>query len=263
MLVIAKSESHRTGSRKEAPCCCCCLKDFSNTGYLQGWVLFIQYRLLKKHGEKAESGGISYPMCGHVHICTHTHLSRGRVYKTDLLSVLIFEVLYVFFFNNAQQKQTPKLCVSFCLSTNCLVHWIIHVAWLQPPLQSWSYPLKRCHISSFHLYSWPNPHLRWHRHRGNHKTGAVSVNWREIYGSQPPKLRIETGLNKDFYAQRLLWIDPKHTISYYLKIEFKNKSENSFTNEAPGMTWLHAACGCAAGCSAKFSEMTPRWPNEM
>lgn len=122
MLVIAKSESHRTGSRKEAPCCCCCLKDFSNTGYLQGWVLFIQYRLLKKHGEKAESGGISYPMCGHVHICTHTHLSRGRVYKTDLLSVLIFEVLYVFFFNNAQQKQTPKLCVSFCLSTNCLVH---------------------------------------------------------------------------------------------------------------------------------------------
>lgn len=38
--------------------------------------------------------------------------------------------------------------------------------------------------------------------------------------------------------------------------------EHFFTNEAPGMTWLHAAGGRAAGCSAKVSEMTPRWPNE-
>lgn len=91
MLGIAKCESPRMGGRKEAPCCCCCcLKDFSNTGYLQGWVLFIQYRLLKKHGEKAESRGASSPMCGYIRICTLNLLSRGRVYKTDLISVLIF-----------------------------------------------------------------------------------------------------------------------------------------------------------------------------
>lgn len=31
-------------------------------------------------------------------------------------------------------------------------------------------------------------------------------------------------------------------------------AEHFFTNEAPGMTWLHAAGGRAAGCSASLRD---------
>lgn len=128
------------------------------------------------------------------------------------------------------------------------------MAWLQSPLQSWSYPPKRCHISPFHLYSWPNPHLCWHRNSGNHTTGDVSVNWCEILwitAAWVTNRILQTWVSKDFYARRLSWIDLKHAISCYLTMEFKNKSENIFYKWGP---WDDVASRGRRSCSRMFCQ---------
>lgn len=133
------------------------------------------------------------------------------------------------------------------------------MAWLQSPLQSWSYPPKRCHISPFHLYSWPNPHLCWHRNSGNHTTGAVSVNWCEILwitAAWVTNRILQTCLSKDFYARRLSWIDLKHAISCYLTMEFKNKSENIFLQMRP-LGWR--GCTRPAVVQPDVLPKSPRW----